>query len=109
MFGETPRDLTLDDSQALTRSGMVRRVAPLNVGSVSVSHGPRSRDVVMLGSTSELLAIRHWQMAQGSFLPQFDVDRPLPVAVIGGKIRDELFGLEPVLGQWIRLKLSPGA
>jgi putative ABC transport system permease protein len=31
--------------------------------------GARSRDVVMLGSTSELLPIRHWQMAQGSFLP----------------------------------------
>jgi putative ABC transport system permease protein len=57
----------------------------------------------MLGSTSELLAIRHWQMAQGSFLPQSDVDRPLPVAVIGGTIRDELFGSEPALGQWIRI------
>ena len=103
MFGETPRDLTLDDSQALTRSAMVRRVAPLNVGSVSVSHGPRSRDVVMLGSTSELLPIRHWQLAHGRFLPQSDVDRPLPVAVIGDTIRDELLGSEPALGQWVRI------
>jgi putative ABC transport system permease protein len=103
MFGETPRDLTLDDAQALTRSSMVRRVAPLNVGSVSVSHGSRSRDVVMLGSTSELLPIRHWQMAQGSFLPTSEIDRPLPVAVIGRVIRDELFAPEPALGQWIRI------
>jgi putative ABC transport system permease protein len=82
---------------------MVRRVAPLNVGSVSVSHGSRSRDVVMLGSTSELLPIRHWQMAQGSFLPTSEIDRPLPVAVIGRVIRDELFAPEPALGQWIRI------
>jgi putative ABC transport system permease protein len=57
----------------------------------------------MLGSTSELLPIRHWQMAHGSFLPQSDVDRPLPVAVIGDTIRDELFGAEPALGQWVRI------
>lgn len=103
MFGETPRDLTLEDSEALLRSALVRRVAPLNVGSVSVSHGPRSRDVVMLGSTSELLPIRHWKMARGSFLPASDIDRPLPVAVIGRTIREELFGPDPALGEWIRI------
>jgi putative ABC transport system permease protein len=103
MFGETPRDLTLDDALALTRSSRVRRVAPLNVGSVSVSYGPRSRDVVMLGSSSEMLAIRHWQMAQGSFLPPSDLDRAMPVAVIGKTIRDELFGTERALGKWLRI------
>ncbi|MEE4163432.1 MAG: ABC transporter permease, partial [Woeseiaceae bacterium] len=103
MFGETPRDLTLDDALALTRSSRVRRVAPLNVGSVSVSYGPRSRDVVMLGSTSELLPIRHWAMARGSFLPVSDMDRALPVAVIGKTLREELFGAQRALGEWLRI------
>jgi putative ABC transport system permease protein len=103
MFGETTRDLTIDDALALGRSGMVRRVAALNVGAVTISRGARSRDVVMLGSTSELLAIRHWQLAQGSFLPDTQVDRPLPVAVIGGKLRRELFGAERALGEWLRI------
>ena len=103
MFGETPRDLTLHDAEALLRSSLVRRVAPLNVGSVSVSRGARSRDVVMLGSTSELLPIRHWQMARGSFLPEGDVERATPVVVIGRTIRDELFGADPALGQWLRI------
>jgi putative ABC transport system permease protein len=102
MFGETPRDLTLEDAGALTRSSLVRRIAPLNVGSVSLSRGARSRDVVMLGSTHELLAIRHWSMAQGSFLPAGDMDRSTPVAVIGSKLRDELFGSERAVGEWIR-------
>ncbi len=31
MMGETPRDLTLDDAMALTRSYKVRRIAPINV------------------------------------------------------------------------------
>lgn len=103
MFGETPRDLTLDDAMALTRSNRVRRIAPLNIGSVPVSRGPRSRDVVVMGSTAALLDIRHWSMAQGRFLPPMDMNRSMPVAVIGRKIRDELFGPEPALGEWIRL------
>jgi len=103
MFGETPRDLTLDDAQALTRSTLVRRIAPLNVGSVTVSRGARSRDVVMLGSNHELLNIRHWEVAQGKFLPQADLDRAMPVTVLGSKIRDELFGAERALGQWVRI------
>jgi putative ABC transport system permease protein len=103
MFGETPRDLTLEDARALTRSERVRRVAPLNVGSVSVSHGGRSRDVVMLGSSSDLLAIRHWKVARGRFLPETDLDRATPVAVVGATLRDELFGADNAIGEWLRI------
>ncbi len=103
MMGETPRDLTLDDAQALTRSHNVRRIAPINVGSADVSHRSRSREVVVIGTNHEMLAIRHWELAQGKFLPALDLDRATPVAVIGSKIRDELFGAERALGQWVRI------
>jgi putative ABC transport system permease protein len=103
MMGETPRDLTLDDAQALTRNYNVRRIAPLNVGSTEVSHGSRSRDVVILGSTHELITIRHWEMDQGKFLPRVDIDRATPVVVIGSKIRKELFGAKRAIGEWVRI------
>jgi putative ABC transport system permease protein len=57
----------------------------------------------MLGSTSELLPIRHWAMARGSFLPVSDMDRALPVAVIGKTLREELFGAQRALGEWLRI------
>jgi putative ABC transport system permease protein len=103
MMGETPRDLTLDDALALTRSYNVRRIAPINVGAADVSHSSRSREVVVLGTNHEMLAIRHWEMSQGKFLPEIDLDRASPVAVIGIKIRDELFGAERALGKWLRI------
>jgi len=103
MMGETPRDLTLDDALALTRSYNVRRIAPINVGSANVSHQGRSREVVILGTNHDTLAIRHWELSQGKFLPEIDLDRASPVAVIGSKIRDELFGAERALGKWIRI------
>ncbi len=103
MMGETPRDLTLNDAAALTRSYNVRRIAPINVGSADISHRNRSREVVVIGTNHEMLAIRHWELAQGKFLPELDLDRASPVAVIGSKIRDELFGAERALGQWVRI------
>ena len=103
MVGATPRELTLDDAQALTRNTNIRRIAPINIGSVNASFQGRSREVPVIGSNYELLNIRHWQLAQGSFLPDTDLDRATPVCVIGGNIRDELFGTQTAVGQWLRL------
>jgi putative ABC transport system permease protein len=103
MMGETTRDLTLNDAQALLKSAKVKRIAPLNVGQAEVSWGSRSREVVVLGANHDLLGIRHWQMGQGQFLPKMDLERAAPLVVIGKKIRDELFGAQRALGEWIRL------
>ena len=103
MVGTTPRDLTLDDAQALTRNPNIRRIAPINIGSVNASFQGRSREVPILGSNAELLNIRHWQMAQGHFLPVTDLDRATPVCVIGRKISEQLLGTQAAVGQWIRL------
>lgn len=81
----------------------VRRIAPINVGSADVSRGSRSREVVILGASHDLLGIRHWKLGQGRFLPKTDLDRAESVAVIGGKIRNELFGATRALGEWIRI------
>jgi len=102
-IGETPRDLTLDDSMALTRSSTIRRIAPISVGSAAVSWKEREREVPILGSTSDLLEIRHWSMAQGRFLPPDSPDLATPVCVIGSKVRDELFGAQSALGEWVRI------
>jgi len=103
MMGETPRDLTLDDAIALTRSYKIRRIAPINIGASNASWRAMSREVTVFGTTSELLELRHWKLAKGRFLPDTDIDLASPVVVIGTKIRDELFGPKAALGQWMRL------
>ena len=102
-IGETPRDLTLDDALALTRSSTVRRIAPISVGSAAVSWHEREREVPVLGSTADLLVIRHWSLAQGRFLPPDNPENATPVCVIGAKVRDELFGAQSALGEWVRI------
>lgn len=103
LLGNTPRDLTLEDSLSLIRSASVRRVAPITVGSAPVSWGHRDREVSILGSTPDLFEIRDLSMAQGRFLPAGDPTRGVAVCVMGYKLKKELFGNTSPLGQWARI------
>jgi putative ABC transport system permease protein len=99
----TPRDLTVDDAGALRRAPAVSRVAPLAVGTSEINFGGRLREIMVAGSTSDFIPIRNFELGQGRGLPDEDWNRGSPVAVIGNKIREELFGNEPAVGQLVRV------
>ena len=99
----TPRDLTIDDAQSLQRAPSVRRVAPLAVGTSEISYGGKLREVMVAGTTASYIDVRTLKLAQGRFLSDGDWQRGASEAVIGAKIRDELFGAETALGQLIRI------
>jgi putative ABC transport system permease protein len=103
LLGETSRDLTLDDALALQRSEHVLRLAPIIAGSVAVTWGSREREAMVLGSTKELLDVRHLEMGVGTFLPAGDPRRGGAECVLGPTVRRELFGPHPALGEWVRL------
>ena len=102
-FGETPRDLTLDDAQALLRSRHVVDMAPVSIGSAPVSVAGLERDTNIMGSTHALFKVRHLSMAQGHFLPATDIEREMPVCVIGQTLRKDLFGRRQAVGEWLRI------
>lgn len=99
----TPRDLTIDDAEALLRASAVRRVAPLTVGTSEISYGGKLREVMVAGTTASYIDVRTLKLAQGRFLSAGDWRRGASEAVIGARIRDELFGAEPALGKLIRI------
>jgi putative ABC transport system permease protein len=101
--GETPRDLTLDDARSLLRIPGVERIAPLVIGSVPVAAGELSREVPVIGTTSDFLIVRNLSMAQGSFLPPGEIDRDMAVCVLGAKVRSELFPRGPAVGATVRI------
>ena len=103
LFGETPRDLTLDDALALQRSDAVRYVAPIVVGAAPISWHGREREGTVMGSTAELYIVRHLNLARGHFLPPGDPEQAAPVVVLGDKVKHELFGTRQALGQWLRI------
>lgn len=103
LLGETPRDLTLDDALALTRSNLIRRVSPIVAGAAPVAYRQLEREVLVIGATAELYAMRKLSMEQGVFLPTTDPTRGGAVCVLGFKVKEELFGNRPALGEGIRI------
>jgi putative ABC transport system permease protein len=103
-IGGTPRDITLDDFQAMrTHVTQIQEAAPLVVGEESVRYSDRSRSVPILGTTAEFLKVRKLQMASGRFLAPGDPERGGSEMVIGTKVARELFGPENPLGRTIRM------
>ena len=101
VLGQTPRDLTLKDAQLLGRLPQIRRYAPLNVGAAELSAANRLREVTVLGSTANLIPIRHMKLAQGSFLAH-GTERSAQI-VLGAKIANEFFPRSQAIGQRVRL------
>ena len=99
----TPRDLTIDDAQALLRASTVHRVAPLAIGTSEISFGGKLREVMVAGTNAHFLEVRRLSLAQGRFLPDGDWRRGAAEAIIGAKVRDEMFGAESALGQLVRI------
>ncbi len=103
LLGQIPRELSLDDAQSLLRSRAIGRIAPLTIGSSQISRDAINREVVVLGSTSELLTVRHMSLKKGQFLPAGNIHSSESVCVLGSKILLELFGKQNAIGAWVRL------
>jgi len=101
--GGAPNDLTLADARAVARLRQVERVAPVSLGNDTLAHRERSRQVLVVGTTAEMLAIRRLELRQGSFLPEGPWERGAPLAVIGSKLARELFSGTSPLGARVRL------
>jgi putative ABC transport system permease protein len=102
--GGAPNDLTLADAEAvLHRVPGVVRIAPIVMGTETVAHGERRRQVAIVGSTHEFFAMRGLKLARGDVLPPGDMRRGAQVVVIGSAVARELFpGRDPV-GRIVRV------
>ncbi len=103
LLGQNPRDLTLEDAIALTRSSHIKYVAPITVGSAPVAYKEKNREVIILGSTPNIFEVRQLSTAQGEFLPPGDPSIGAAVCVLGFKLKKELFGNITPLGEWVRI------
>jgi putative ABC transport system permease protein len=97
-------DLTLEDALAIQRHiPEASQIAPLVIGTESVAHGARRRQVAVVGATRELLEVRRLVLSHGEFLPAEEMRRGRPVVVLGDKAARELFPGEEPVGQVVRI------
>ncbi len=103
LITSTPRDLTVRDAEALRRAPFADRVAPIAIGNSEIAFGGRLRNVVVLGTNADFMALRRFELARGRFLPAEDPTRASAVAVLGATLYAEMFGNEPAVGRMIRV------
>lgn len=103
LFGASPRDLSLEDAQALTRIPGLLAIAPIIAGNVEAKYQARLREIVTIGSTPDFFIVRQLSAASGQLLPESSYQRATPVVVLGAKLKRELFGEANAIGEWLRL------
>jgi putative ABC transport system permease protein len=102
--GGVPNDLTLQDTIAVERRVQsVRAAVPISLSTDSIDYAERSRNVMIVGASSEFKRLQRLEMASGSFLPRSHRDRGAAVVVLGQTVARELFGMENPLGATVRI------
>ena len=102
IFG-TVRPLTIEDAEALKSVPFVKSTLALVQGNASVEAGGRERRVTVTGTGPELPEVLIFGLSMGKFLPPDDPRAPRALAVLGTKLRTELFGTGNPLGARIRV------
>ncbi len=102
MFGSV-RPLSLEDAQSLRQVPQVQSVCPVIQGNAEVKGAGRSRRVTVYGVGPEFMQTFRMRIATGSFLPADALRSPRAFAVLGAKVRDELFAAGSPLGALIRV------
>jgi putative ABC transport system permease protein len=102
MFGAS-RPLTLDDAVALERVPHVTGVVPFVMGNAAVKSKARSRRTAVHGVGPAFHEVFRMKVQIGQSLPEGKHHASRAVAVLGAKLRRELFGTDRVLGQRVRV------
>ena len=101
--GGTTHLLTVEDAEAMLRVPGVLRTVPVSFGSARVVARERARSVFIYGVTEDATEVWRYRVAQGRFLPEGDPRQGAPLAVLGPKLKRELFGEATALGERIRV------
>lgn len=102
VFG-TVRPLSIEDAEALKRLPYARSVVGIVQGNAEVEGNKRTRRTTIYGAGHDFPVAFNMPVRSGRFLPADDPIAPRAFAVLGSKVKTELFGNLNPLGQLIRI------
>lgn len=97
------KSLTIEDSESLHQLPYVEQVAPSIRGTGRIEYEGLSRNSDILGVGHEAAEAWKFELAQGRFLPADDPMSPRAYAVLGHKLKQELFRNQNPLGEIVRV------
>jgi len=104
MNADSLRQRDLDELRKTTNAPHIAKVEPLNVGGATAIYENETYSVTILGGGEYLQDIYDIRLQEGRFVNLDDIQSHADVAVIGSKVKEELFGANDAVGQKIRMK-----
>jgi putative ABC transport system permease protein len=102
---ESPKTLILEDAEAIAEQvPSVRRVAPQISLLEVVQAGSLTASATISGVTPEFLAVRSFEVAQGRFISESDLQAARNVVVLGPDLRDKVFPTGEAIGRRLRIR-----
>ena len=102
---ESPKTLILEDAEAIAEQvPSVRRVAPQISLLEVVQAGSLTASATISGVTPEFLAVRSFEVAQGRFISESDLQAARNVVVLGPDLRDKVFPTGKAIGRRLRIR-----
>jgi putative ABC transport system permease protein len=100
--------LTADDADAIRKEcPAVAAIAPMVRRGAQVVAGNMNWGTTIQGTTADFLEIRQWAVDDGGMFSDADVRGAAKVAVLGSKVKEQLFGNASPVGQVVRIKDIP--
>ncbi len=99
----TVRPLTIEDGEALRQLPQVLAVVSVVQGNGAIEAGGRQRRTTIYGVEASAPIVWNFAVAAGRFLPDDPPRAARSFAVLGSKVRQELFGSAQALGRRVRI------
>lgn len=99
----TVRPLSLEDAQALRALPHTEAVVPVVQGTSKIEAGRYQRDSDVYGVGPDMAEAWRFPVAQGRFLPDDGLHGSRYFAVLGAKVKTELFQAGNALGEFVRI------
>ncbi|NIP43318.1 MAG: FtsX-like permease family protein [candidate division Zixibacteria bacterium] len=99
------KDIKFRDVQAIEKDcRLCEEVGARTMTFRQLKHGPNKlNSVVIVGTTSNFIKITDFEVAEGRIHSEFEQDRYRQVALIGDKIREELYEGEDPIGKELKI------
>jgi putative ABC transport system permease protein len=95
--------LVIEDADAILREvSLIKSCSPQVDGGVQLIHGNKNWRTLFRGETPEYLDIKKWQIAEGGEFTMLDVEQAASKLLIGQTVRQQLFGTQPAVGEYVR-------
>ena len=100
--------LKVDDATAIfAQVPGLKRMSPNVDGRVQIIYGTQNWNTTFRGVSPEYFDIRKWEVQSGTIFTRDDVDRDVPVCLLGQTVVENLFPDENPVGKSIRVQAMP--